>query len=261
MLTLPKLIEKKLNHERIAAIALYDATLARIAEQANTDVLLVGDSLGMVIKGHTSTHDVSINDMLYHTNAVARGAPHTFIIADMPFGSLTSVERCVAEAVDVIKAGAHMVKLEGGAWLKPYVVQLTQLGIPVCGHVGLTPQSIHMLDGYQLQGKSEASQEILLHDAFTLDRAGISMIVFECIPSEIAWNLSRDLECATIGIGAGAQTDGQVLVGYDLLGTHPQPPRFVKDFLAETNSIQAAMSAYVAAVHAGEFPTDAHSYT
>jgi 3-methyl-2-oxobutanoate hydroxymethyltransferase len=240
----------------------YDASFAALADRAGVDVLLVGDSLGMVIQGHDSTLPVSLDDVLYHARCVAAGSARALLIADLPFGSYqASPEAAYAASAAALKAGAQMVKLEGGAWLAPTVAFLTTRGVPVCGHVGLLPQSINVLGGYRVQGKTPDAAEALLADARALVVAGAAMLVVECVPRELGETLTRAAGVPVIGIGAGPACSGQVLVIYDALGIQPgRPARFVRNFMAGHDSIEAALAAYAAAVKDGSFPGPEHCF-
>jgi 3-methyl-2-oxobutanoate hydroxymethyltransferase len=262
MITLHQLHKMTAAGEKIAVLTCYDASFAALLDQAGVEVLLVGDSLGMVVQGEQTTLPVSLDDMIYHTRCVARGAKQAFIVADMPFGSYQlSPQQAYANAAQLMAAGAHMVKLEGGAAMVETTAFLTERGIPVCAHVGLTPQSVHQLGGYRVQGKTEHAAKKLLEDALALQHAGAGMIVLEAIPAALAKQVSQRLAIPTIGIGAGVDCSGQVLVLYDLLGIYPgKPPKFAKDFLTGADSIQAAVAGYVKAVKSVEFPGAEHSF-
>jgi 3-methyl-2-oxobutanoate hydroxymethyltransferase len=259
--TLSTLKTMRERSERIAVLTCYDASFARVLDAAGVDVLLVGDSLGMVIQGHASTLPVKLAEMTYHTRCVAAGCERAFIIADLPFGSYQpSPERAFAAAARQMAAGAHMVKLEGGTVMVETVAFLTRRGIPVCGHLGLLPQSVNQLGGYKVQGREETAAAQLIADARALEAAGAGLIVLEMVPAALAKAVTDALSIPTIGIGAGADCSGQVLVLYDMLGLYPRAPKFSKNFLAGTDSIEAATHAYVAAVKDGSFPTAEHSF-
>jgi 3-methyl-2-oxobutanoate hydroxymethyltransferase len=258
--TLQSLQERKRNRERFAVITAYDATFARAICDAGAEVMLVGDSLGMVLQGQDSTLPVTVHDMAYHTAAVARGNTHALVIADMPFMSYDTPEHASANAATLMRAGAHAVKLEGGAWLNETVTALVRNGIPVCTHLGLTPQSVNVFGGYRVQGKDADSAQRIREDALTLQAAGASLLVLECVPAPLATRISQELTIPVIGIGAGNGTDAQVLVLHDLLGLNPKPARFVRNFMAGADSIQAALSAYVNAVKDGSFPGTEHAF-
>ncbi len=247
--------------EKIAMLTCYDASFATLMERCGVEVLLIGDSLGMVCQGHHSTLPVTVADMAYHTGAVARGAKSAMILADLPFGSYATPEAAFHSAVQLVQAGAHMIKLEGGAWLAETVKFLSERAIPVCAHLGLTPQSVHQLSGYKVQGKTIESAEMLKADALTLQAAGASLLVLEAIPSRLGKEVTELLSIPTIGIGAGPDCSGQVLVMHDLLGVFPgRQARFVKNFMEGQTSIDAAVRAYVGAVKDGSFPAASHCF-
>jgi 3-methyl-2-oxobutanoate hydroxymethyltransferase len=251
-----------LDGRRIAMLTAYDATLAAAADRAGVDVLLVGDSLGMVVQGQASTLPVSLDDVLYHTRCVAAARTSALVIADLPFGTYSaSAEAAFAASAAALKAGASMVKLEGGSWLLPTVEFLTARGIPVCGHVGLQPQFVNVLGGYRVQGRSASAAEALVADGAALAAAGASMLVVECVPAELGAALTQAVKIPVIGIGAGPHCSGQVLVVYDALGvTADRSPRFVRNFMTGQDSIEGAMAAFVAAVKDGSFPGPEHCY-
>ena len=257
--TLQKMVE---NNEKFTVLTCYDATFATILENAGIDVLLVGDSLGNVLHGENTTLSVTLNDMIYHTRCVAHGSRKAFIITDMPFGSYqVSPEQAFENASKILAAGAHMVKIEGGQIMADTIQFLTQRGIPVCAHIGLTPQSIHQLGGYKLQGNSEKSAKQLLNDAKLLEKSGASLLVMEVVPAKLAKKITQALSIPTIGIGAGANCAAQVLVLHDMLGLiQGKKPRFVKDFMADAKSIQEAIANYVTAVKTGQFPGKEHEF-
>ena len=260
--TISTLLEMKNRGEKIAVLTSYDASFTALLERVGVEVLLVGDSLGMVIQGRQSTLPVTVDDMVYHTRAVARACRRSLLIADMPFMSYDTPASALETGKSLMQVGgAHMVKLEGGAAQTDTVAQLVANGIPVCAHLGLLPQSVHKLGGYKVQGRDADSARRIQEDALALESAGASMLVLECVPAALAADITGALEIPVIGIGAGAGCDGQVLVLYDMLGITPRKvPRFVKDFLAETGSVEAAVAAYVAAVKEGSFPASDHSY-
>jgi len=257
--TLQKMVE---NNEKFTVLTCYDATFATVLENAGIDVLLVGDSLGNVLQGENTTLSVTLDDMIYHTRCVARGSRKAFIITDMPFGSYqVSPEKAYKNASKILAAGAHMVKIEGGKIMADTIQFLTQRGIPVCAHIGLTPQSIHQLGGYKLQGNSEKSAKQLLDDAKLLEKSGASLLVMEVVPTKLAKKITQMLSIPTIGIGAGANCSAQVLVLHDMLGlAQGKKPRFVKDFMADAKNIQQAISNYVTAVKTGQFPSKEHEF-
>ncbi len=248
--------------EKIAVLTAYDASFAQLCDAAGTEALLVGDSLGMVLQGHDSTLPVTVADIAYHTRAVARGCQRPLIIADLPFGSYQeSPVQAFRNSVLLMTAGAQMVKLEGGVDMAETTRFLTSRGIPVCAHVGLTPQSVHQLGGYRIQGKDDAGAARLIADALAQQEAGATLIVLEAIPSPLAAEVTRQLAIPTIGIGAGKECSGQVLVLHDMLDVSPgKKARFVRNFMAGQSSIAGALAAYVAAVKDGSFPGPEHCY-
>jgi 3-methyl-2-oxobutanoate hydroxymethyltransferase len=260
MMYLPQLLKKSAKGERLVALTCYDASFARLMVRCGIDILLVGDSLGMTVQGHATTLAVTLEQMVYHTEAVARGAEGgALILADLPFGSYQqSPEQAFAAAARLLAAGANMVKLEGGSVMAPYVAFLTQRGVPVCGHLGLLPQSVNQT-GYAPQGRDGASATQLLRDAEALTGAGVKLMVLESIPSVLAEEVTQRLGVPTIGIGAGPYCNGQVLVLQDMLGLTPKPPRFAKDFMAGALSLEEAVLSYARAVRQGEFPGPEHS--
>jgi 3-methyl-2-oxobutanoate hydroxymethyltransferase len=257
--TLHRLREMHRAGEKIAMLTCYDAAFARVLDEAGVDSLLVGDSLGMVLQGRSSTLPVSIEEMSYHTACVARGNRSAWIIADMPFGSYQeSAEAAARNAASLMKHGAHMVKLEGGGWTAPVVRFLVDRGIPVCAHLGFTPQSVNALGGYRVQGRDERAARVLRQHAEELAAAGAEILVLEMVPAALARDLTKALPIPVIGIGAGAGCSGQVLVLYDMLGLKEgEPLRFVRNFLDGSASIEAAVRTYVADVKGGRFPEDA----
>jgi 3-methyl-2-oxobutanoate hydroxymethyltransferase len=261
-MTLHKLQQMKAQGEKIAVLTCYDASFATLLEKAGVDVLLVGDSLGMVLHGANSTLSVTLHDMQYHTRCVAKGAKTAYIVTDMPFGSYQqNPEQALRNASRLMAAGAHMVKLEGGVVMADTVRFLVQRGIPVCGHLGLTPQSVHQLGGYRVQGRSEADAAQLLADAQALAGAGAGLLVLEMVPAALAKKITETIQIPTIGIGAGAGCDGQVLVLQDMLGIYAgKSPRFSHNFMQGAESIQAAIASYVQAVKASTFPSAEHSF-
>jgi len=248
--------------EKIAMLTAYDASFAQQCDVAGCEAVLIGDSLGMVVQGHDSTLPVTVADIAYHTRAVARGCQRPLIIADLPFGSYQeSPVQAYRNAVLLMTSGAQMVKLEGGVDMAETTRFLTSRGIPVCAHVGLTPQSVHQLGGYRIQGKDDAGAARLIADALAQQRAGATLIVFEAIPSPLAAEATRQLAIPTIGIGAGKECSGQVLVLHDMLDVSlGKKARFVRNFMAGQSSISGALAAYVAAVKDGSFPGPEHCY-
>ncbi len=260
--TLSSLQKMKKAGERIACLTAYDASFAALLERAGVDVVLVGDSLGMVIQGHSSTLSVRMTDMIYHSEAVSRACGRSLLVVDMPFMSYATPEQALGNAARLMaEGGAHVVKIEGGRVRLDIVRALTDQGIPVCAHLGLTPQAVHKLGGYRLQGRDESDAQRIFDDAQALQEAGASMLVLECVPDALAARITDALEIPTIGIGAGPGCDGQVLVLYDMLGITPhKAPRFVKDFLQEAGTVEGALRAYTEAVKSGAFPGPEHSF-
>jgi 3-methyl-2-oxobutanoate hydroxymethyltransferase len=263
-ITLHRLREMHAQGEKIAMLTAYDATFARLVDEAGVDCILVGDSLGMIVQGHSSTVPVSLDEMVYHTRCVARGNRTAWVVGDLPFGSYQeSREQALRSSVALMQAGAHMVKLEGGGWTAEVVHFLTERGIPVCAHLGLTPQSVHALGGYRIQGRDEAGADAMRRHAKELAEAGAAMLVLELMPSAVALQVQADNPgLMTIGIGAGSGTAGQVLVLHDMLNvTWGKLPRFVRNFAAEGGAVDDAVCRYVAAVKDGSFPDEAvHAY-
>jgi 3-methyl-2-oxobutanoate hydroxymethyltransferase len=267
----PKAIQKKIstlslqklkqNKEKFVTVALYDAPMATMAEQSGVEVLLVGDSLGMTVLGFDSTIPVTMEQMIYHIEAVSRGSKNCLIMGDLPFMTYATPEQAMLNASRVMQAGAHMVKIEGGEWLCDTVSKLSDRGIPVCAHIGLTPQSVNKFGGFRVQGRDEKRARQLIHDAKLLERAGADILLMECVPSELAKTITETLTIPTIGIGAGPDTDAQVLVINDILGLTAQPPKFSKNFLVESKDIPAAMQKYVMDVKSGIFPAKEHTFT
>ncbi|WP_395027457.1 3-methyl-2-oxobutanoate hydroxymethyltransferase [Comamonas odontotermitis] len=263
-ISLPRLNQMREAGEKISMITAYDATYAAIADAAGVECILVGDSLGMVCQGLHSTVGVSLDAMAYHTECVARGLHRAqgiaWLISDLPYGSYSaSPEQAIHSATRLMQAGAHMVKLEGGGWTAPVVQFLVERGVPVCAHLGLTPQTVHALGGYRVQGRDAVAAAALHEQALELQDAGASMLVLEMVPAELSRKLTQALQrCHTIGIGAGSGTAGQVLVMHDMLGVNlGNNARFVRDFLKDAGSVRGAIEAYVRAVKEGKFPDDA----
>lgn len=246
--------------EKFPVITAYDASFSRLIEQAGIEVVLVGDSLGNVIQGHDSTVPVTMDDMIYHVAAVCRGNSKSLIIADLPFMAYATEEQTMENAALLMQAGAHMVKLEGGAWLEETVLMLSERGIPVCGHLGLTPQSVNKLGGYKVQGRDDQTAEKIVLDAHLLEEAGVDILVLECVPTALAQQIANELSIPVIGIGAGPNTDAQVLVIYDMLGISPRLPKFSKNFLTETGDVETALKAYAKEVRSGAFPQPEHGF-
>ncbi|GAB1407173.1 3-methyl-2-oxobutanoate hydroxymethyltransferase [Thermomonas brevis] len=260
--TVPMLAEARAAGRKLVMLTSYDASFARVLDDNGTDLILIGDSLGMVVQGRDSTLPVSVDDIVYHTACVARGAANALKIADFPFGSDASPEQAHAAAVRFVQAGAAMVKLEGAGHKLAIIRHLVEREIPVCGHLGLTPQSVLRFGGFKVQGREQTAAERLRQQALDVAEAGAALLVLEGVPAALAAEITAASPIPTIGIGAGAGCDGQVLVLHDLLGldTGHRRPKFVKDFLAEGGSVAGAIRAYADAVRAGQFPDAAHAY-
>jgi 3-methyl-2-oxobutanoate hydroxymethyltransferase len=259
--TAPSLMAMRASGEKITMLTAYDASFASLMDRCGVESILVGDSLGMVCQGHNSTLPVTVDDVAYHTASVARGISTALLIADMPFGSYATPEIAFANAAKMMKAGAHMIKVEGGAWLADTVRFLSQRAIPVCAHLGLTPQSVHQFGGFKVQGKSVQGSDLLKADALALQDAGAALMVLEAIPATLGSEATQLLKIPTIGIGAGPDCSGQVLVMHDMLGVFPgHKARFVKNFMEGQASIEAAVRAYVAAVKDKSFPASEHCF-
>ena len=263
-ISLPRLAQMRAAGEKITMLTAYDATFAAVADAAGVECILVGDSLGMVCQGLHSTVGVTLADMVYHTASVTRGLHRAqgtaWVVADLPFGSYhESPEQALRSSCELMQAGAHMVKLEGGGWTAQTVEFLVQRGVPVCAHLGLTPQTVHSLGGYRVQGKDDAAAQTLRSHALQLESAGASMLVLEMVPAALSASLTNELRhCHTIGIGAGDGTAGQVLVLHDMLGVNlGKMAKFVHNFMADAGSVKGAMEAYVKAVKEGSFPVNA----
>ncbi len=261
--TISSLLNLKQQGEKITMLTSYDATFASLASNNGVEVLLVGDSLGMVLQGHDSTLPVSIEDMAYHTAAVKRGnTGGALILSDLPFMSAATLEQTFTSCTKLMQAGAHMVKLEGGYWLAESVKALAERGIPSCVHLGLTPQSVNVFGGYKVQGRSAEQADQLIQDAIALEKAGAAMLLLECVPSPLATKISQRARIPVIGIGAGAATDGQVLVLHDMLGLSltGRTPKFVRNFMQDSQSIEQAIQLYIKAVKDGSFPAAEHEF-
>lgn len=267
-INLTHLRKRKAEKEKFSVITCYDASFMQAVNLAGIDVILVGDSLGMVIKGYDSTVPVRMSDIVYHTECVARAqnSEHqAFIMADLPFMAYHSTQQTLENAAELMRAGANMVKLEGGAWQAETVTKLADRGIPVCAHLGLTPQSVDKLGGYRIQGRDQAQKDKLFSDAKELEKAGADIVLFECVPSSVTRELTKDLSVPTIGIGAGPDTDAQVLVLYDMLGLGHKHAKFVKNYLtkeniASENAIADALKCYDKEVKSGVYPGPEHQY-
>lgn len=260
-ISISSLNKLKASAEKIAVLTAYDAGFTRLAEAAGVEVVLVGDSLGMVLQGHETTLPVTVEQMVYHTEMVTRGSQRSLIVADMPFMSHATLEQALDTASKLMKTGgAHMVKLEGGRAHAETVRHLSHNAVPVCAHLGLLPQSVHQLGGYKVQGRGQEAGQVILQDARMMQDAGAQMLVLECIPVLLAQEITTALDIPVIGIGAGVVCDGQVLVLQDVLGMTQRPPSFSKEFLAGTDSIELAIKAYVDAVKDQSFPAQEHSF-
>jgi 3-methyl-2-oxobutanoate hydroxymethyltransferase len=260
-ITISTLNHCKTNKQKIAAITAYDFSFAKLFFNQGISVMLIGDSLGMTIQGHTSTLPVTVQDIAYHTKAVRNGAPNAFLLADMPFMSYAEIHQALHNASKIIQSGANMVKVEGGKWLVKTIKELSDRSILVCGHIGLTPQSIHYLSGYKVQGKNTYDKNRIIEEACLLEESGIKMLVLECIPELLGKTITQNLSIPVIGIGAGKYTDGQILVMQDVLGINEgKLAKFAKNFLVDSNSIQHAIQKYIKAVQTGTYPKTSHSY-
>jgi 3-methyl-2-oxobutanoate hydroxymethyltransferase len=260
-LTVSKLLQMKQAGEKISSLTAYDASFAALFDRIGIDIILIGDSLGNVIQGHSTTIPVSIEAMIYHTECVARAVKRSFVVSDLPFATYASVEDAIKNSASLMQAGAQMVKMEGGRHLAQTIEVLTRNGIPVCAHLGLTPQSVNTLGGFKVQGKSEEAAKIILEDARILESAGAQLLVIEAIPSALGKEITDALTMPTIGIGAGPDCSGQVLVMHDALGAFPgRKPKFVKDFLAATGTIDKAVALYIEEVKKGAFPAPEHCF-
>lgn len=255
-ISIPKLKSMKSNGEKFASIAVYDAPMSSMSQKCGVEVLLIGDSLGMTVLGYDSTVPVTMEQMIYHVEAVRRGNNKSLIMGDLPFMTYATPDLTIKNATRIMQAGAHMVKMEGGEWLAPSINMLSERGIPVCAHLGLIPQSVYKFGGFKVQGKNQEQADKILSDAKLLEEAGADLIVLECIPAELAKKITETLSIPTIGIGAGRDTDAQILVINDILGLTEQPPRFSKNFLREAEDIPGALHKYVDDVKSGVFPKD-----
>ncbi|GLQ33665.1 3-methyl-2-oxobutanoate hydroxymethyltransferase [Litoribrevibacter albus] len=259
--TVNTLKEMKQSGEKFTCLTSYDATFAQLVSSAGVEVILIGDSLGMVLQGNDSTLPVTIEDMAYHTQCVANGNQGALLMADMPFMSYATPEQAMETAAVLMQSGAHMVKLEGGDWLVETTRLLSERGIPTCLHLGLTPQTVNKMGGYKVQGRQDQQADKMITDAVALAEAGADIILLECVPYELADKITKAVDVPVIGIGAGNQTDGQVLVIHDMLGaTTGHRPKFVKNFLEGNTSIQAAIENYITDVKSGAFPSEEHTF-
>ncbi|WP_299004884.1 3-methyl-2-oxobutanoate hydroxymethyltransferase [uncultured Shewanella sp.] len=256
------LLKFKQEGKKFTALTAYDASFASAFDSEGIDVLLVGDSMGMVLQGHSDTLPVSVEDIAYHTRCVRRGIERALLIADMPFMSYATPEEAMMNASTLMKAGANMVKVEGGRWLLETVTKLTERGIPVCAHLGLTPQSVHVFGGFKVQGRDADNAQRILDEAKALEAAGAQLLVVECIPATLAKTITETLTIPVIGIGAGNDTDGQILVMHDVLGiSSGYIPRFSKNYLKQTGEIRSAIRAYIDEVAQGTFPSPEHTFS
>ncbi len=259
--TMSQLRQWKQEKHKFATITAYDASFAQLFAEQGIPVMLIGDSLGMVVQGLDSTLPVTLEDIVYHTRCVRRGAPKALLLSDLPFMSFATPEQTFDSAGQLMRAGANMVKIEGGSWLCETVAMLTERAVPVCGHLGLTPQSVNIFGGYKVQGRGEVAANQLLQDALALEKAGMQLLVLECVPVELARRVTEELTIPVIGIGAGNATDGQILVMHDAFGiTGGHIPKFAKDFLAEAGDIRDAVRLYVKEVEEGVYPGPEHSF-
>lgn len=260
-ITIQNLITYKTQRKKFACLTAYDASFSALLNQAGIEVLLIGDSLGQVIQGQKNTLPVRVEDVAYHIECVARAQTNALLIGDLPFMSYATREDAAKNAATLIRAGAHMIKMEGGDWLLDTVRFLTERGISVCAHLGLTPQHVHVLGGYSAQGRNEADAKKIFHAAVAMEQAGAQMLVLECVPEVLAGKITEKLRIPTVGIGAGRFCDAQILVLYDMLGiTMGAMPRFVKNFLEDSTSILGALQKYKEAVESGTFPEERHTY-
>ena len=259
--TTSTLIQLKQKGEKISALTAYDASFAKMFDEQLIDVILIGDSLGMVLRGDDDTLSVSVDNIAYHTACVRKGTTRAFVIADMPFMSYATTELAYTNAAKLMTSGASMVKVEGGEWLTSTISSLVERGIPVCGHLGLTPQSVHVLGGFKVQGREHEQAQKIIDSAINLEKAGIQLLVLECVPSAMAKRISEALTIPVIGIGAGVDTDGQILVMHDMFGISANyMPKFSKNYLADCSDMRAAVSKYIEDVKTKRFPGPEHSF-
>ncbi|GAA0854550.1 3-methyl-2-oxobutanoate hydroxymethyltransferase [Aliiglaciecola litoralis] len=259
--TISTLLKMKQQNQKITALTAYDASFAKLFDEQGVDMMLIGDSLGMVLQGSDDTLSVTIDEIAYHTRAVRKGTQRAFVVADMPFMSYATVEQSYTNAAALMAAGASMVKVEGGDWLIDTIRGLNLRGVPVCGHLGLTPQSVHVIGGFKVQGRDDLQAEQLMEQALALVQAGIQMLVLECVPTALASKISQAVAIPVIGIGAGSGTDGQILVMHDMFGISANyMPKFSKNYLEQTGDIREAVKAYIEEVQSGAFPSEQHSF-
>ena len=264
-ISIPALKQLKAEQQKFAVLTAYDATFAQVAADAGVEMLLVGDSLGMVLQGKDSTLPVTVDEMAYHTDMVARGNAKAkrpaLVMTDLPFMSYGTLEQGLESARKAMQAGAHLVKVEGDEWLVPLIESLSKQGVPVCAHLGLTPQAVNKLGGYKVQGRDEAKASTMVEHAQKLEAAGADLILLECVPSELGKRITAAVQAPVIGIGAGGDTDAQVLVVYDMLGMNTgYVPKFVKNFMTDGRTIPEAISEYAEQVKRGEFPSAEHGF-
>ncbi|MEI8672621.1 3-methyl-2-oxobutanoate hydroxymethyltransferase [Vibrio sp. SA48] len=259
-ITINDLVQWKQQGRKFASVTAYDASFAQLFESQEMPVLLVGDSLGMVLQGKTDTLPVTVDEIAYHTRSVRAGSPNCLLMADMPFMSYATPEQACENAAKIIQAGANMVKIEGGDWLVDTVKMLTERAVPVCAHLGLTPQSVNIFGGYKVQGRDQEKADRMVKDALALQDAGAQIVLLECVPASLAARITEVLEVPVIGIGAGNVTDGQILVMHDMFGISANyMPKFSKNFLAETGDMRKAVAQYIQDVESAAFPDDAHT--
>ena len=259
-MTINDLIKWKQEGRKFATSTAYDASFAQLFESQEMPVLLVGDSLGMVLQGENDTLPVTVDDIVYHTRCVRAGSPNCLLMADMPFMSYATPEQACENAAKLMRAGANMVKIEGGDWLVDTVKMLTERAVPVCAHLGLTPQSVNIFGGYKIQCRDQEKADRMVKDALALQEAGAQIVLLECVPAELAERITKVLDVPVIGIGAGNVTDGQILVMHDMFGISANyMPKFSKNFLAETGDMRKAVAKYIEDVANGVFPDDAHT--
>ena len=260
-ISITKLLAMHAEREKITMLTAYDSTMSALLNRCGVEAILIGDSLGNVIQGHSSTTPVTVEQMAYHTECVARANTNAFLITDLPFASYGDPVQALDSAAELMRAGADMVKLEGGDWQVDIIQYLVERSVPVCAHLGLLPQSVHLLGGYKVQGKSKDAASHMLEQAIACQEAGAQMVVLEAIPSSLGERITEELHIPTIGIGAGPDCSGQVLVLQDMLGISPgKPPKFVKNFMDGHQSVEAAIKAYVREVKSGKFPGPEHGF-
>lgn len=259
--TTSSLLKMKQEGQKITMLTAYDASFAKLFDEAGIDILLIGDSLGMVLRGEDSTLAVTVDNAAYHTMSVKNGTERALIVADMPFMSYATPEQAYGNAAKLMAAGAQMVKLEGGKWLTDTISGLVERGIPVCGHLGLTPQSVNVFGGFKVQGREQEQADKILADAQRLEQAGIQLLVLECVPTDLAALITDAVSIPVIGIGAGNRTDGQVLVMHDMFGISANyMPKFSKNYLSDTGDIRKAVALFIDEVQSGAFPSEQHSF-